>query len=282
MQETVCFKKYWRNFLRTNDVNLIRFIYKYLTRRNRIYYKRVFFDWDRAIQLTSGYDDDEILNKVLSSTLKVTHDEGYFERDSVLFRSNSEIDSTTSILLSVAEKHKNQLNVLDFGGSLGSVYFKNKDYLRDLENLHWAVVEQSHFVNTGKKYIENNVIKFFNSLQDAFLGDNQYQILLLSSVLQFIRDPYELLKELISLDIEYILIERTPIIQTDSDQLTIQYIPPSIYSATYPAWFLSEQKILSQFSSKYEIVETFISDDEPLIILPFKMRYKGYLLRRIL
>jgi hypothetical protein len=44
-----------------------------------------FDNWEQANSRCTGYDAEEILAKVLASTLKVKHGEAAAERDSVLF-----------------------------------------------------------------------------------------------------------------------------------------------------------------------------------------------------
>jgi putative methyltransferase (TIGR04325 family) len=37
---------------------------------------------------------------------------------------------------------------------LGSSYFQNRKFLQSLPDVRWNVVEQPHYVDAGRKYIE--------------------------------------------------------------------------------------------------------------------------------
>ena len=71
----------------------------------------------------------DILDKVLAATLKVKQGQAVFERDSVLF---DEIEYSWPLLAGLmwaAASNGGKLNVLDFGGALGSSYYQNRKFL---------------------------------------------------------------------------------------------------------------------------------------------------------
>ena len=75
--------------------------------------------WQAALDNSSGYDSDLILQKVKDATLKVKKGEAVYERDSVLFDEIEYSWPLLSGLMLAAAKRNGELNVLDFGGSLG-------------------------------------------------------------------------------------------------------------------------------------------------------------------
>ena len=94
-------------------------------------------------------------------------------------------------------------------------------------------------VECGKKYFENEYLKFYFSLDDCIKEQNPDAILL-SSVIQYIEQPYDLLKKIINYGLEFIIIDRIAFIKGDKERLTVQKVSPKIYKASYPAWFFSE------------------------------------------
>jgi len=82
-------------------------------------------------------------------------------------------------------------------------------------------------------------------------------MILLSSVLPYLEKPYALLESIICRKFAYILIDRTPVLEGGQDRLTVQHVPADIYEASYPAWILAEDKILSIFMPTYELVSRF-------------------------
>jgi len=206
--------------------------------------------WGEAVRLSSGYDTKEILDKVLAATLKVKNSEAAYERDSVLFDEVHYSWPVTAALMWVAARNGGRLSVLDFGGSLGSSYFQNKEFLRGLSAIRWSVVEQQHFVEAGRKYIQNEDLIFFESI-DECLDREKPNVVLVSSVIQYLEKPYDLLSKLLGTRVGLVIIDRTPFLNTaQTDQVYIQLTPASIYSARYPIWFLNKGNFLNTVSSK--------------------------------
>src|ERR1700686_2222088 len=82
--------------------------------------------WADAKAASSGYVSDIILEKVKISLQKVKNGEAQFERDSVLFDKIEYSWPLLAGLLWVASREGNRLNLVDFGGSLGSSYYQNR------------------------------------------------------------------------------------------------------------------------------------------------------------
>jgi putative methyltransferase (TIGR04325 family) len=209
--------------------------------------------WQEVEKQCGGYDDNLVFEKVKQATLKVKNGEAAFERDSVTFDKLEFDEKLLSFFKSVAAEKNNTLNVLDFGGSLGSSYFQYRQLFDGAVALKWNVIEQGHFVEFGKKEIKNNELDFFYSVQECLL-ENKTDVLILSSVLSYIKEPYVLLKELMSLSIKYIVIDRNLFLK-DEDRLTKQIVPSSIYKASYPCWILSENKVLQLLGEKYTVID---------------------------
>ena len=211
--------------------------------------------WDAARKESSGYDAGAILEKVKDATLSVLRGEAVFERDSITFHVPEYSWELLSCLLWIATKEKNTLRVVDFGGALGSTYSQHKKWFGRLET-SWNIVEQEHFVKTGKELFLNSDVQFFSSIEDVPL-DKTSSTIIFSSVLQYIERPDELLKRVMDQQFKYIIIDRTTFIASGRDRLVVQRVPPQIYEASYPCWFFDEHKLLDTLSSRYEVVCSF-------------------------
>ena len=236
-----------------------------------------FLTWKDAINASTGYNTDEIIKKVKDSLLKVKSGEAVYERDSVLFDKIHYSWPLLAGLLWITSQKGNRLNLIDFGGSLGSSYFQNRKFLLHLKELKWNIVEQEKMVECGKKYFETDYLKFYFNLDDCVKEQNPDAILL-SSVIQYIEKPYDLLKKIINYGLEFIIIDRTAFIKGDEDRLTVQKVSPKIYKASYPAWFFSETKFLKYFEGRYKLVEEFEALGKDSANVP--SRYKGFIFRR--
>lgn len=207
--------------------------------------------WNEAQKKCPGYNSDIIFNKVKNALLKVKTGEAIFERDSVLFEKVHYSFPLLSALTQVALTNKSTLNVLDFGGSLGSSYFQNRDLFKEL---NWNIIEQEHFVTEGKKTFADAHLNFYYTINEC-LKEQKVNLILLGSVLQYMEKPYELLAELTSKKIDYIIIDRTPVYINKTERITIQKVPKKIYEAQYPCWILNEEKLINNIASKgYELI----------------------------
>jgi putative methyltransferase (TIGR04325 family) len=225
--------------------------------------------WDDAFRTSGGYDSDVILKKVKDSLLKVKSGEANCERDSVLFDKVQYSWPLLAGLLWIASQEDNNLNLVDFGGSLGSSYYQNKKFLEHLRVLRWNIVEQKNFVECGKQYFEGEHLKFYYSLDDC-IKEQQPDTILLSSVIQYLEKPHDLLRDIIGKRFKYILFDRTPFLSGREDRITVQKVPQEIYRASYPAWFFNEDKFLGHFSRDYDLISDFESNDRANIQSVFK------------
>lgn len=227
---------------------------------NKYGWKGNYLTWQDARSAATGYDADEILLSVKDSLLKVKNGEAVYERDSVLF---DEIHYSWPLLSGVllSSINSGKISVLDFGGSLGSTYFQNKKFLDLIESVSWSIIEQNDFVNVGREYFEDERLKFFYTV-DKCMENEQPNILLLSSVMQYIEKPYELLTEILSNSFEYIVIDRTPFGVDNVERIKLQIVHPKIYDASYPCWFFSQSIFISFIiSHNYKLIEQFASND---------------------
>jgi putative methyltransferase (TIGR04325 family) len=102
-------------------------------------------------------------------------------------------------------------------------------------------------------------------------------VILLSSVIQYIEKPYELLDTIISCGFEWIIFDKTPFVNGNTrDRITIQKVLPTIYSASYPCWFFDKDRFLSYLLLKYDVVEEFECNDYSNI----KSKFLGFLLKK--
>lgn len=244
--------------------------------KNSLLFKGNYESWSSAQQVSTGYDTEEVLNSVCDSALKVKRGEAFFERDSVCFYQEEYRWPTLSCLLAVAAEYKGQLSVLDFGGSVGSFYLQHKKFFSNLEKIKWSVVEQEKFVDWGREEIQDDVLRFYYCVDDC-LRDGLIDVIFLSSVLQYMEKPYEILSELIHVNAPYIIVDRTPFLQGAVDRLTVQTVPDSTYKAKFPAWFLGWQRF------EKEMIENgyFLLTELPCEDKAELGEFKGAVFRRV-
>lgn len=251
---------------------------KPLFRRN-IYFSGDYPDWKAAGAQSSGYNSALILERVKEAMLRVTNGEAKFERDSVPFDEVQHSFPVLAGLLRAASESGNRLSVLDFGGSLGSSYFQCRDFLSVLLSLSWGIVEQRHFVDCGRELFETDQLRFFHTISEC-VEHTAPNVVLLSSVLQYVPDPYDVLDELMGTGISYLVIDRTPFADQRADWITIQHVPESIYNASYPCRIFGRQVFLAKFRGRYDLIAQFDGSDGIATANGRAFNFSGMILRK--
>ncbi len=207
--------------------------------------------WENAVAAAQGYDAQIILDIQSAATRQVRDGKAAYERDSVLFDEVILSHPMLSALLYAASR-SDGLSVLDFGGALGSSYFQNRDLLKHLPRFRWQVVEQPHFVKLGKDEFCNQHLSFSATMDEAW-SHGAPDLVLLSSVLQYLPDPLATLKDIVLRRPRFILIDRTPVLDSGPECIMVQTVPPSIYPASYACRLLVEEDIKAAFGDGYQL-----------------------------
>ena len=250
-----------RKLVRVVRIALKSVVPEWLQTRRRCFFGWKWFrgdyrDWAAARIASVGYDDKAIAQKVLAATLEVLAGRAAFERDSVIFQSLETDGPLLELLQRIARDGSGRLRVLDFGGSLGSNYWRHRVFLPQGEALRWDVVEQSTFVEAGRSHLVGTPLKFYHDVIAA-QAQGSHDVLLCSCVLQYLEAPFDILEEWSKLEIPYLLLNNLPLHSKGPDRLRVQHVPPSIYSASYPVWFFNREAFLKRVAVHYEIVKEF-------------------------
>lgn len=242
----------------------------------RIRFVGGFASWEAGRRASRGYDSDEIAEKVKDAALKVRDGTAAYERDSVVFDKVQYSWPLLAALLWIASMNRNRLDLVDFGGSLGSTYYQTRSFLSHLDELHWSIVEQETFVRFGRRFFENQHVKFYADLEECRKGRTPDTILL-SGVLQYLEKPYDLLDTVARLGFSYLVVDRTTFLRRGEDKLFVQVVPREIFDASYPCWFLSIDRFLEAVSPGYETVAEFDGFEQADV--PDSV-FKGFIFKR--
>lgn len=235
--------------------------------------------FEEAQKECAGYDENHILNRIIETTNQVRSTEAVYERDGIIYDEVAINYHLLSTLLLIAGRNHNKLTVIDFGGSLGTSYYQNIKYLAHLEELNWYIIEQENYVKQGKKEFENEHVKFFHSMQECLSTNPTPNLLLLSSSLQYIKNPYAMLQHIQSFNVPYLMFDLIGFNDQAKDRITIQHVPPIFYGieAAYPCTFFNKEKLEKQMLENYQKEFEFISEPQKYYINFKPFRYKGSL-----
>lgn len=221
--------------------------------------------WAEAEAKCTGYNARDILEVTRTAALKVKRGEAAFERDSVVFPQLEFAFPLLAGLARAAATAGGRLRVLDFGGALGSSYFQSRPFLAGISEVSWSVVEQPAHVACGEAEFASDELKFFATAAECVRA-SQPNVLLLSSVVQYLREPYRTLDELCQLGLAHLIVDRTAFLPRARDRLTVQTVPECIYPASYPAWFFNEERFVQRLRDNgYRVLADFPGADRVLL-----------------
>jgi len=234
--------------------------------------------WATASAAAEGYGAGSILRQVAEATELTRSGVVAFERDGVTFLSPETRWPVATALLMAAARRGGRLRVLDFGGSLGSLYWQHRGVLTDID-VTWGVVEQPEFVREGIHFADDR-LSFHPTIEDV-VSAGAPDLILLSSVLQYMEDPHAVLGSLTSVPAPFLLIDRTPMSALDHDVATVQHVPPQIYRGSYPAWILSETALRTSLGTHWSLREDFPGIEPDMTTSSgIEFRWRGYLFER--
>jgi len=221
----------------------------------RIRFRGEYPSWEAAVAASTGYDRASILEKVRDATLKVKNGQAVYERDSMLFDHIEYSWPALAALMWAATLNHGRLSVLDFGGSLGTGYFQNRQFLARLAEVRWGVVEQPHYVECGRAEIGDERLQFFESYKDV-------------------------LRDLTVFKPGVVVVDRTIVNDGATDRIYVQDVPKAVYEASYPVYSISESSLVGYLDRLgYDLIADFDAGSFPAAEATGSM-FKGYIFAR--
>lgn len=217
--------------------------------QQEVNYEGDFQTWDEAKKRCEGYDSDAIFQKVTNAAMQVKEGKALFDRDSVLFYEEEWNYPLIAWFQRIAAKYDQRLTILDLGGAFGSTYFQNRAFLKNsIRQMQWIIREQEHFVEFGKQNLADPELIFeydFEKIAEAY----SVNVLLLSSVLQYLEDWEGIVKKEIDLfDVQDIIVERTPV--GKRSRIWVETVHEPIYEATYACPVFDERTFIKFFEEQ--------------------------------
>jgi putative methyltransferase (TIGR04325 family) len=226
--------------------------------KTHVQYVGPFSSWDEAVNASVGYDSPHILEKVKDAVEYVLLGYGAYERDGCVFRESPKEDQLRSFLKRYTKKDS---NIIDFGGGLGGTYINNRDLFDPAWKGKYCIIEQPDFCAYGKELSKkyNLPLIFDSSFSRAKIGAD---IIIFSSVLQYIKDWKAIVGDALSMSPEIIIVDRQPF-ANDNSGLYVQdnagfYESP----VSYPCWIVNKDYFLEHFTG-YHAVEEWDSRCDP-------------------
>lgn len=227
------------------------------THRSQLCLRGPYPSYEVALANSNGYDSPLILAKVKRAVVEVLEGKAVYERDGSAFPSLPHGLKLRELLVKYLSPTS---RVVDFGGGIGGTFINHRDLVS--VGQHWTVIEQPSFVKAGKELAHSYEmpIEFCSTLTEISW---QVDIIIISSVLQYLPEPYLILDQILELNPQFIIIDRTAFIDMGNELWWAQD-EPTYYGTpiSYPISPLLEKRVLASLKG-YEIVDRWLNPFDP-------------------
>jgi putative methyltransferase (TIGR04325 family) len=223
----------------------------------------------------TGYDRSIILERLIVAAERATSSHGQmFDRDGVVFEKPITPFPLLAHILATRRRISDRLQVIDFGGGLGSTYRQCRPFLSQFSRLRWSVVEQVHVAMAGRQRFQDENLEFHDNMIDA-AADASPDVIVFSSVLQYLEDPYRVLDQAARLGSQAILIDRTPFSETSADAYAIQVVDEVIFPARLPFRVFGNDRLEDFLRGRYCKIGEFDAIDPNMTLGKIAVKFKG-------
>lgn len=183
----------------------------------------------------NGFESDKWINDTYNKTVESYDDIKNNKRYDVKFNI-SPLYITSSIISS-----DETLKILDFGGGMGISFIELISVLPDNKNISFTVIEGKGVCEKASIIYENdNRIRFCTQLPTNEL----YDVIHISSSLQYVENWKGLLKELSKYDAKYFIFNDLPAGDIEKTYATIQ----NYYDSKIPYWFFQLDDVIEEMN----------------------------------
>jgi putative methyltransferase (TIGR04325 family) len=219
--------------------------------------------WEAAASRAGGWNEESIAGD-LDTAIKVRDGLIEFEMDGLAREQIIYSTTVISFLLLALSRQKTTINIIDFGGGLGSNYFQNRKLLRQLSgtSVSWNVVERPICAKSGTEHFQTEELKFFSSLEVAVAKLKPIpDALIFTGSLQYLAEPFLLLDQVVNYGIKLVAFDRLLVSPLSDHAAFVQRL--NFSPASFPVWCFSKDAFISWLTGKgFLLVEHFTSNSD--------------------
>jgi putative methyltransferase (TIGR04325 family) len=217
-------------------------------------------NWQEALKKSSGWSSE----KTLKHDSQFQFNEWSNEIDSVFVLDERFMQIATAFMSIDPQPGSNGLrsiSVLDIGGGFGKYFFLLRRFCPNVV-WTWVVVETEAQCKSIPEELKST---YGISFRSDIPTDQNFDVGLLSGVIEYVEQPFELL-ELVSSICEAVILNRTPLTPFSKDIVAIQR-PGFLNSrGSYPLHMFSEEVFIKKLEALGEIsMRWFVPQDSPVI-----------------
>ncbi len=208
---------------------------------SRLPMQGAYLSYDAAMADATGYDSPVVSQQVEQATRAVLEGRALYERDGTAFASRPDLPIHAA-LKTLINAHS---TIADVGGGLGGLYINAPELFP--RGCRYLVLEQATMVLAGRQLASDYClpIKFLDAEQDPL---PTVDILILSSVLQYLPDPWGTSVDLLKrCQPRSVIVDRTAVRRGDSRWFV--QTNPGYYEhpVTYPIQVLDRDRLRRSF-----------------------------------
>jgi putative methyltransferase (TIGR04325 family) len=170
-----------------------------------------------------------------------------------------------------------RISVLDWGGGIGHYFVYARKLHPDLE-MDYVIKDMPGLCEAGRALLAGP--SFVSD--EALALTRRYDLVFASSSLHYTRDCYGLLDRLCASAARWLMVTRTPFVETHDDFVVVQRPHAFGYMTEYPGWFLNRKRVVDFVTQRGMALEReFLVAERPYVFnAPEQAQYRGLLFRR--
>ncbi len=232
---------------------------------------RVAKNWSDATSRSSGYQSLQTINALVGTEPVDGPNQVFGKNVGSRFQ-----QVALAFLEGIASvQHQSMVRVLDIGGGLGEYFFLFEKMAPSL-HLQWTIVETPAVCRLAK----NTTPRRANLVWEESLAqvNGQFDIALMSGVVQYVERPYELLDHGIAKS-NFLILNRCPLTPLDDGYVCIQRPGAFESKGSYPVHILSETELINYLQTRGEILSRWLIPEDIAIVKFKKIVHQGLTFR---
>ena len=217
--------------------------------------------WESAVARSSGYESANVVEPVVTAARRVQIDS---QTSNV---STSRYQQIAAGLLYCVSQGRfssaEPIRVLDVGGAGADYFYQFQKYAPQI-NFDWTVLETPALAEAMSNEFGRNLsnLRWVSSIENT---NEIYDVVLCSSVFQYVEKPFELLATLVKKS-EFLIVNRISLVDSPEHFVAVQRIISNGKRASYPIHFFAEKKFLNEMSQYGDVeMRWLVVEDQPVI-----------------
>ena len=217
--------------------------------------------WNTALAKSIGYESTSVVEPVVQAARQLRNN-----CEDTAFVTSRYQQVASGLLYCIAQsalEPSQPIRVLDFGGG-GADYFYQFQKFAPYFNFDWTVLETPALAEAMQRDLghDHANLRWVDSFEKT---SESYDVVLCSSVLQYVEKPFEVLDQLVKKS-QFLILNRLPLVDTAEHFVAVQRIVTKRKRGSYPAHFFSESKFMQDLS-QYGLIPMrwMVPEDQPVI-----------------